>query len=79
MRRLQATIVLDMIKRTGSNTDKYEVERLLESANEDYFTDFEVYQEFGEIVVEVYSEDESAREQTAGFLLDEGYQITMQF
>lgn len=79
MGRLQATIVLDMIKRTGSNTDKYEVERLLQSANDDYFTDFDVYQEFGEIVVDVYSEDENAREQTADFLLDEGYQITMQY
>lgn len=77
--RLQATIVLDMIKRTGSNTDKYEVERLLESVSEDYFTEFEVYQEFGEIVVEVYSEDEDAGDQTAGFLIDEGYEITMQY
>ena len=77
--RLQATIVLDMIKRTGSNTDKYEVERLLQSAIDDYFTEFEVYQEFGEIVVEVYSEDDSAGEQTADFLLDEGYQIAMQY
>ncbi len=66
--RLQATIVV-------GNADAFEVERLLLENLDDYFSNIEVYDYSRNVIVEVYSEDEDAGDQTADFLEDNGYYI----
>tara|TARA_R110000824_G_scaffold41522_7_gene123500 strand:+ start:746 stop:976 length:231 start_codon:yes stop_codon:yes gene_type:complete len=65
---LKATIIID-------NADAFEVEGLLLENLDDYFSDVEVYEDGRDVVVEVYSRDEDAGDQTADFLEDNGYYV----
>ena len=66
--RLQAIIVL-------GNADASRVEGLVFKDLHNYYTDFEIYENGLDTIVEVYSEDEDAGEQTADYLEDNGYDI----
>ena len=66
--RLQAIIVL-------GNADASRVEGLVFKDLHNYYTAFEIYENGLDTIVEVYSEDEDAGEQTADYLEDNGYDI----
>jgi len=65
---LKTTIIID-------NADAFYVEGLIMQNLDDYFSDVEVYQDGRNVVVEVYSRDEDAGDQTADFLEDNGYYV----
>ena len=66
--RLQGTVII-------SDAEFRRVEGLLWDEVDEYFTDFRVYQDGKNVVVEVYSEEDSAGDDTADILEFYGYDV----
>ena len=57
------------------DADALRVQELIDGSIDDYFTEVVVSQEGYNVIVEVYSEDDTALQQTYNFLVDEGYDL----
>ena len=66
--RLQGTVII-------SDAEVSRIEGLLWDEVDEYFTDFAVYQDGSNVVVEVYSEEDTAADDTADILEYYGYYV----